>query len=103
MTGGSRAGGGGTRRTPTAHHSRLFTAVDVGNQDLIVGGAELLLRGFAGVDGLHAVPVFAQRDVEHLADGALVIAYKNASHARPPRLPPQAQTWALRPWRAGFP
>src|SRR5438270_820713 len=79
--------------------------LDISDQNFIIGGAELFLRGFTAIDRLNLVSIFAQGDVEHLTDGALVIADKNASHARPPR----SSLWArfqarfLRPWRAGFP
>ena len=54
---------------------------DVGNQDLIVSGVQFLLGGFPGINGLHAMPFAPQRNIEHLADGALVVAHQNASHA----------------------
>jgi hypothetical protein len=59
---------------------------DVGDDDVVKGAVELSLCHFAGVHGLDFVTVAAQGDLQHFADGALVIANQDVTHAR--LLPP---------------
>ncbi len=84
-------GGVGRNLVGVAQH---FDAIgvrhlDVGDDDVVEGAVELSFGHFAGVDGLDLVTVAAQGDVQHFADGALVVANQNVTHAR--LLPPLRQ------------
>src|SRR5579862_575524 len=58
--------------------------LDIGNYEIVDGCIELAFSQLAGVDRFDFVAFAAQRDVEHLADGAFIVANKNVSHALPP-------------------
>ena len=55
--------------------------LDVGDHDVVEGAIEFPLGLFAGVHGLDLVAVAAQGDIEHFADGALVVANQDVTHA----------------------
>src|SRR5712692_2959504 len=66
--------------------------LDIGDDHVVEGAFELPFRILSGLYGLDLVALAAQGNVQHLADGALVIANQNVTHALyllcpPPRLP----------------
>ncbi len=60
-----------------------FRHADVGDDDVEQSRFDLLLGGFAGGDGFDFVAFLAENEFQHLADGALVIAHQNVTHATP--------------------
>src|SRR5437763_4488210 len=79
--------------------------LDIGDDDVVKGGLDFAFRHFPRGDGLDFIAFAAQRDVEHFADGALVVADEDIRHARAPlwssqaKLPLSAlaeQRWILR-------
>ena len=56
--------------------------LDVGNDHVEERAVDFALGRIAGGDGFDFVTIAAQGDVEHFADGALVIADQNVTHAR---------------------
>ena len=57
--------------------------LDVGHHHIVECGLQLPLRHFPGVDRLDLISFTTQSDVEHFADGALVVADQDIRHARP--------------------
>ena len=56
---------------------------DVGYQHVISCTLEFSLRRLAAIDCFNAVALFTQRYLQHLANGANVIADQNVSHGSP--------------------
>src|SRR5450432_2164821 len=61
----------------------------IGDDHVVESAFELPLRVLSRLYGLDLVPLSAQGNVEHLADGALVIANQNVTHALSLLCPPQ--------------
>ena len=55
--------------------------LDVSYDDVVQSAVEFSFRKFARISRLHLVAFAAQRDIQHFADGALVIANQNVTHA----------------------
>src|SRR6476469_9242105 len=55
--------------------------LDVGDDHIVESAFELSLRILSGLDRLDFVALAAQGNIQHLADGALVIANQNVTHA----------------------
>src|SRR5437899_10750934 len=73
-----------------------FDAIDgrhlnIGDDDVVKGGLDFAFRHFPRGDGFNFVALAAQGDVEHFADGALVVADENIRHARAPLWSSQAK------------
>src|SRR5437764_6601267 len=78
--------------------------LDVGYDDVVESGFDFALRHLTGGDGLNFIALAAQGDVEHFADGALVVTDENIRHghaplwsfqAKPPLCAPAEQQWIL--------
>ncbi len=54
---------------------------DVGNDEIVESAVDFILGRLPGLHSFDAVTVAAQSDVEHFADGALVVADQDISHA----------------------
>ena len=55
--------------------------LDVGDDQIVQSAIDLVFGCLAGLHGFDAMSVAAQGDVEHFADGALIVANQNVSHA----------------------
>src|SRR5207248_10106673 len=65
--------------------------LDIGDDDVIKGRLDFALRHFPRGDSFDFIAFAAQSDVEHFADGALVVADENIRHARAPLWSSQAK------------
>ncbi len=55
--------------------------LDVGDDHVIERAVEFLLGTFSGVHGFDLVALAAQGNIQHFADGALVVTNQNVTHA----------------------
>src|ERR1700693_4487342 len=72
-----------------------FDAVDVrhfnvGDNYIVERGLNLSLSHFSRGDGFYLVTLAAQGNIEHFADGPLIVADEDIRHARPPLSNPPA-------------
>src|SRR5262245_42828154 len=77
--------------------------LDISDDEVVEGTVDLPLRGLASIDRLDLVAIASQRDIQHFADRALIIAHQDISHAlflpRPrPALPHQLSSPATLSW-----
>ena len=71
--------------------------LDIGDDQIVKSAVNFILGGLAGLHRLDAVSVAAQGNVEHFADGALIVANQNVSHAAS-LLPRQLRAARSEPW-----
>src|SRR5579863_281788 len=70
--------------------------LDIGDDEIVERAVNFVLGGLAGVHGVDSVSLAAQGNVEHFADGALIVANQDVSHAASP-LPQPLQGWRAQP------
>src|SRR5580704_13834760 len=71
--------------------------LDISNDQIVKCAVNFVFRRLAGLHGLNPMPVAAQGDVEHFADGALVVANQNVSHEPSLPLPQPEPPSAMQP------